>query len=357
MNKKIIIDPRSNYSYGSFYVFGLEELVGKRNISYDLKPFAELNDLGNDLRFILDKDGVKTKYFIHTNDSYKLNEEDYNWCDVYGCVNANFTHYPLLQYPKLVSLVPSFGIRKDTSLFMCVKDALFSFFSIYPYVLNRNEWNMSVQKMECDKQRNIKHYFLRRIKAWINRLPLSAYENATNSKDDYIFFLSTLWYSDTWNKNDEGVNLRRAYFIRACKRVLGDNFEGGLLGNSLSSNEIFSDVLCNKRESFSSWIHKTQKSALVFNTPAFWDCHGWKLGEYLALGKCILSTQLSNDLPHPLEHGKNIHFVENSETAMKEAIEYILLHPEYRHKLEEGAKEYWNKYGTPEASLKLLGIQ
>lgn len=37
--KKVIIDPRSNYAYGSFYVYGLEALVGKRHISYNLKPF------------------------------------------------------------------------------------------------------------------------------------------------------------------------------------------------------------------------------------------------------------------------------------------------------------------------------
>lgn len=354
--KKIIIDPRSNYSYSSFYVFGLEELVGKRNISYNLKPFAELNDLGNDLRFILDKDGVKTKFFIHTNDSYQLRQEDYNWCDVYGCVNANFSHYPKDVYPKLISLVPSFAIRNDSSFLKCIKEALLLFCTTSNHVLNRKEWNKYTQQLECNKWRNIKHFFLRRFKNWMNRLPLSAYENSNNSKDDYVFFLSTLWYSDTYNKNDEGVNLRRAYFIRACKKILGDKFEGGLLRDSSSSNELFADVLCHNRESFSSWLEKTKKSALVFNTPAFWDCHGWKLGEYLALGKCIVSTQLSNDLPYPLEHGVNIHFVENSETAMKEAIEYILSHPDYRHKLEQGAKEYWNKYGTPQASLKLLGI-
>ena len=94
----------------------------------------------------------------------------------------------------------------------------------------------------------------------------------------------------------------------------------------------------------------------MFNTPAFWDCHGWKLGEYLALGKCIVSTKLSNDLPYPLEHGVNIHLVENTEEAMREAIEYIISHPDYRHKLERGAREYWEKWGTPAASLNLLGI-
>lgn len=357
MIKKIIVDPRSSYLYGSFYMFALEELVSKKNISFDIKPFEKLGDLGNDMRFIVYDEDVKTKYFIHTNDSYQLNKEDYNWCDVYGCVNANFVHYPQDLYPKLISLVPSFAIRKDSSLLKCMKDALSLFLSTYNYVLIRKEWNKYTQQMECNKLRNIKHFFLRRIKAWINRLPLLVYEYPMNSKDDYVFFLSTLWYSDTWNKNDEGVNLRRAYFIRACKKILGKKFEGGLLGDSSSSNEIFSDVLYGNRESITSWITKTKQSALVFNTPAFWDCHGWKLGEYLAMGKCILSTKLSNDLPCPLEHGVNIHFVENSEIEMQEAIEYILSHPEYRHKLEKGAKEYWNKYGTPKASLKLLGIE
>ena len=103
-------------------------------------------------------------------------------------------------------------------------------------------------------------------------------------------------------------------------------------------------------------MEKTKRSVLVFNTPAFWDCHGWKLGEYLAMGKCIVSTELSNDLPFPLEHGKNIHFVENDKDEIKEAIKYIIRHPDYRIKLENGARLYWEQYGTPEASLKLLGL-
>jgi glycosyltransferase involved in cell wall biosynthesis len=105
------------------------------------------------------------------------------------------------------------------------------------------------------------------------------------------------------------------------------------------------------------WLEKTKQSAVVFNTPAFWNCHGWKLGEYLALGKCIVSTKLQNDLPFPLEHGKNIHFVENNQDAMGEAIEYIISHPDYRQKLESGARAYWDAYGSPIAALKLLGVE
>ena len=211
--------------------------------------------------------------------------------------------------------------------------------------------------MEINRLTNLKHYFGRRYRTWKNRAPITEYNRAVPSEDDYIFFLSTLWYSDEWNKNDETVNLRRAHFIRACKSLKGVVFEGGLLGDKTSSNDKFADVLAEHGEPFVTWLEKTKRSALVFNTPAFWNCHGWKLGEYLALGKCIVSTKLYNDLPYPLEHGKNIHFVEDTEESMHEAIEYILAHPEYRHKLENGAKEYWEKYGTPEASLRLLGIQ
>lgn len=351
----IIIDPRSNYSYSSFYVYGLEQLVGKKNITFDIKPFAELGDIGNDMRFIISTSTIQTKIFIHANDSYRIKEENYKWCDVYGCVNTNYKYYPHDLYPKLISLVPSFGIRKDNLIKIAI-DSIVRLFQTMPYVLNKKEWNKVEKREECNKLRNIKLYFTRRYKAWKNRLPYLCYNNTNDTQDNYVYFLSTLWYSAEWNKNDDGVNQRRANFIRACKSIPSLNFEGGLLGDMSSSN-IFDDVLVTHREQFSDWIGKTKRSMLVFNTPAFWDCHGWKLGEYLAMEKCIISTELSNDLPYPLEHGVNIHFVENSEKAMKEAVEYILSHPEYQRKLERGAREYWNKYGTPEASLRLLGIE
>lgn len=76
----------------------------------------------------------------------------------------------------------------------------------------------------------------------------------------------------------------------------------------------------------------------------------------MALGKAILSTPLSNDLPAPLVHGQYIHITGATQEEMAEAIKYMISHPEYRHRLETNIHEYWQQYGTPEASLKLLGI-
>lgn len=354
---KIIIDPRSDYAYSSFYMQCLRQL-SDNEIEYSITPFRQLGDVGRDMRFIVQNgDSEQTKCFLHLNDSYQLNIVDYEWCDVYGCVNANYAHYPKSKYPKLVSLVPSFGVRVESHVVNVLWSSLIQLLPIWRTIVNRSEWNKYTKRPERNAIRNIKRYFTRRYRAWKNRLPIEAYTTDVPSEDKYIFFLSTLWYSDEWNKNDETVNLRRAHFIRACKSNNDVVFEGGLLGDKSSSNEKFADVVTMRSEPFPEWMEKTKRSALVFNTPAFWNCHGWKLGEYLALGKCIVSTKLSNDLPYPLEHGVNIHFVDDTEGAMREAIEYILSHPEYRHKLECGAREYWEKYGTPEASLKLLGIR
>ena len=94
-----------------------------------------------------------------------------------------------------------------------------------------------------------------------------------------------------------------------------------------------------KRYPISEYIKKTKLSTIVFNTPSVHNCHGWKLGEYLAMGKAIISTPLSNNLPEDLVHGKNIHFVSNM-SELKIAINFLLDNSSYRMILEQGAKEY-----------------
>jgi hypothetical protein len=133
------------------------------------------------------------------------------------------------------------------------------------------------------------------------------------------------------------------------------NMEGGLLEDKSSSSNLFEHSKTNVKSSLFDWVKKTKESELVFNTPAFWDCHGWKLGEYLALGKAIITTPLSNDLPKPLIHGTHVHVIPDSSTeSIREAVVYILENSSYRKHLESNARKYWEDYGTPEMALQLL---
>jgi glycosyltransferase involved in cell wall biosynthesis len=165
----------------------------------------------------------------------------------------------------------------------------------------------------------------------------------------YIFFISTL-YKESQNLV---TNEFRAAFIRACKNS-GIQFDGGLLA-AQQNNEftVFNDVITFKYVKSDQYLRKTQKSAVVFNTPSIWGCLGWKLGEFFAMGKAIISTPLGNEMPVELIHGEQIHFVE-SETEIENAVQRIITDHNYRRKLEKGAREYFDKYLAPEIVVKRL---
>lgn len=334
---KAYIHPAVNPLYAGFYIQALEKMLGRTNIVYSSLPFTGLSSDWQEVQmlFILEDDhGVRTKYVIDANDPHSVKPGIYGWCDVYGHCNANMEHTDPQFQSKLIPLCPSFGIR----------------FVNNPLSLSL----LAISNASLVRPSSLRRFLGKYRRSWSTCVPIDRYVYS-RPRENYAFSCNTLWYSDKWNRNDETLNLTRARFIRVCKKIEGLLFEGGLVsqGADRSSEQLFRDCLFHA-VSKEEWLQKTQQSTFVFNTPAFWGCHGWKLGEYLALGKCIISTPLLNDLPHPLEHGVNIHLVENTEESMREAIQYILAHPDYREHLENGALTYWQRYGSQPATLSLL---
>lgn len=211
MNHKsqIIIDPLTNIYYASFYIEGLYELYDRCNVKFCSKPFVNLSleSRMGAFAFIIVKGSQEQKCIISLFDSYKIIDELYHWCDVYGSVNANFRLTPQVYHSKLVSLPPSFGIR------------LWNFFDMLYYAYS----NLLKVCIETKEAFNKRKFIGKYRRMYYLRLPYKAYKTKEvfNINHPYIFHLSTLWYNDEWNKNDEGVNKARANFIRACKQVQG----------------------------------------------------------------------------------------------------------------------------------------
>ena len=116
MIPKVIIDPLVNILYASFYIEGFYCIYGRRNVKFSSKPFKKLSLKSRmaALDFVvIDANGKNKKYIISFYDSYKIIKELYEWCDVYGSVNANFTLTTQAggDTTKLVPLAPSFGVR------------------------------------------------------------------------------------------------------------------------------------------------------------------------------------------------------------------------------------------------------
>lgn len=101
--------------------------------------------------------------------------------------------------------------------------------------------------------------------------------------------MSSVWLNADWDRNDELFNEANARFISACQRIPEIIFDGGL---SMSSKEHCSPSLrnfaCEGSFSVKEYLEKTGKSFVVFNASFSNHAHGWKLGEFLALGKALL---------------------------------------------------------------------
>ena len=346
--KKIIIDPSIRLSYASFYIRGLEEFYGRKNISYSSKYFKNLDRNSEShaydhyMAFVLKEGDNIRKVVIDFRDKVSVNESSYNWCDIYAKINFNKQLTYNRFHEKILSIPPSFGIKIygfSETIFLCFANFFRCNFSlIVPLKIFLKDY-----LFQYFRRLNIEAYYQKSQIANID-------QNIDNSKQ-FVFFISTLWEHKFCS---EKTNLLRKRFIESCKSNQQIDFEGGLFANPLHPQYAeFKEIIFSTRYSIESYIEKTKLSSFVFNTPAVHNCHGWKLGEFLAMGKAIISTPLSNELPEKLIHGKNIHIVTN-DIELSEAIHLLTTNGAYRKHLENGARIYYSNYVEPQSVIKLI---
>ena len=343
--KRIIIDPRLKYNYASWYLLGVKRLLKGWKVEYDVSPFKRIKyestaDYNSGFAFIICNNGQEKKVFINTEDVAKIFKDRYEWCDIYGMVNP--TTEQVAQYDKLMAIGPEFGVTLDScflTIIHCLK--LFLKGSKYSSI-------------------SFKGYLRDYLYTNIRRRPIDVYEAVTEVVPNYIFHASTLWYNK-FAATD--TNMYRGEFLKACKKA-GINIEGGLFyinGESVLNEmpdypkykEEYKDFIYESRLSMDDYIRKTKESVVVFNTPSVCECHGWKLAEYLCMGKAIISTSLTREMPAPLEHGENVHFVDSID-EIYDAVIKINSDEIYRKKLEQGSRTYYEKWLAPEVVIQRL---
>ncbi|MBW4715365.1 glycosyltransferase [Prevotella denticola] len=344
---KVYIDPRTEYRYTSFYRLGLYNLFGKNNILYSVKPFEDLmitnaNQYGCGMEVVFDNEyGKITKVYFDIKDVAEIEKDKYDWCDIYSKVNIKFGD--LEKYDKLFVPGPNFAIRNRSLIGLLT-------FGLKNFLRGKASSFQSLKGFMRD-------YFY----IYVRRRSMKFYERYVEVKPNYIFHASTLWYNK-FAATD--TNMYRGEFLKACKKA-GINIEGGLFyvnGESVLKEmpdypkykEEYKDFIYENRLSMDDYIRKTKESVVVFNTPSVCECHGWKLGEYLCMGKAIISSPLLREMPgEGLIHGKNIHIV-NSPEDIYDAVVRINSDEHYRKQLEEGARKYYDQWIAPEVVIQRL---
>ena len=316
---EIDIYPLFNANYYSYYVKGLMEKFQSAKFKFNIIDFPQFH--AHCLALIIKEDMKVRKIYISAGDGIGFSNDALDWCDVYAKVNINFEDIQPKYVNKILPIGPSFGIQ-----YLPLLETFYE--STKTYLLSKNLLAI-----------NTREHFANYYRQWKHRLSLENYR-PDDPKTGYIFFASSLWKREIEN------NALRANFIKACHLLRAQLvFEGGF--SPRSDMLFYKNYFIEKRYTLKEYINKTKKSFVVFNTPANQSCLGWKLGEFLALGKAIISTPLSRPMPAPLLHGKNVHFVDGSVESIIDAITYIYQNRDYRETLEKNAYQYYLDYLEP----------
>lgn len=333
---QVIIDPAHNIAYSTFYLGGFNKVIGR--VSYSSKYFDNLPYNIELMRCVIKYGNSLKRIVIDYYDYTTIHPDDLKWCDLYAKINYNpavISTLSEIDRAKVINIPPSFGVKHYGLFSLC-------FLSVINLAKGFNRI--------FDK----KNYLLNYLRQYVKRLPIHNYKPSNSSLPNYIFTLNSIWCSARATNRE--INQQRLDFIQVADSIPGVHLEGGMMdiGNNRSYLEDVDKYLHKKKISLRQYLKNINKSTCVFNSPAAEKCLGWKLPEYMSMGKAIICSELYNQLPVPLEHGVNVHFVSKDKAEIKAAIELLVNDPVYRKKLEDGAYKYYVDYVAPEKVVRYI---
>ncbi len=296
------------YYYG-FYVEGLRRVFGRAR--WRRPPISGVRGMAFEV--------AGRRFYICAQDHPGIDAEPLAWCDVFGKVNAR-GDLP----PKVVAIGPGFGVTAWSRGRSAVAAA-----SALAY---RSERGARATVVDLRRQ-------------WRYRVPEpSMVPGVVDPRR--VFFASTIW------QKEADTNEARATFLRTVQARPELTLEGGFAPRHDGASTPYDDLVA-PRVGYRSYLRATRGSAFVFNTPAVLGCHGWKLAEYLALGKAIISTPLTNEMPAPFEAGTHYHPADPTPASIGAAID-ALADQDYRRHLEHHARRYYLDHLAPEVVIRRL---
>lgn len=311
--------------YHGFYLQGLAQVLGWPALRASASGFPAFDRTG----LALEVAPTGARIYLDADDTPQLDRSALRWCDVYGKINLSPRDLDGPAGPRLLPLGPSMGVQVLRLAAWCpgvvAGPARRRTGERTPAELARRWWSML-----------------------IDRVPASAYPAGDRVDESYLYFLSSVWAPD------DRCNAVRVAFLQAARGVAGLQLDGGFAPPHRGDVPECVPFQMARRHPAAEYIRRTRRSVLAFNTPAVLDCLGWRLAEYLALGKAVLTTPLGRALPAPLEHGRQVHIVEATTRAMAEGIERIRADRGYRTTLQRGGRRYYDQWLAPQAVARRL---
>lgn len=187
---------------------------------------------------------------------------------------------------------------------------------------------------------------------WRTLAPIHNFEQTPDtSLEPTILFQTRLWGPGTTSTEDrEALNRMRVELIRALRKTFGERFVGGLIPDAYA-REIAPDCLADAPTDRSAYIRYSRPHPIGICSIGLHQSNPWKLSEYLAGAKCILTEPLFYETPVPLQDGKN-YFVFPDAAACVERCRYLLDNPEAVTTMRQANADYYHHHVRPSSWLE-----
>ena len=146
------------------------------------------------------------------------------------------------------------------------------------------------------------------------------------------------------------INEGRVRLVRELKRAFGPKFRGGLVPTAYAK-EHYPDAVSEQPTRQSQYIAWGKRSLVGIYTRGLFHSLAFKLPEYLAASKCIVSEPLRNSLPTPLVAGEHYLEFRTPEKCVKQCAR-LLEDASQAKELRRAAWDYYQREVKSAAHLE-----
>jgi hypothetical protein len=166
-----------------------------------------------------------------------------------------------------------------------------------------------------------------------------------------IVFQTRVWtQADCSTEPIEPLNESRVALVRALRKAFPKHFRGGVIPTKLA-RELYPDTLTVEPTRPAGYLATSRESLIGISTRGLHHSTPFKLPEYLAGSKCIVSEPLRNELPDALEDGREVLWFRGVDECLARC-EELLRWPERACELRHSAWKYYQEHVAPAAHVR-----
>lgn len=168
-----------------------------------------------------------------------------------------------------------------------------------------------------------------------------------------ILFQTRLWpYHEVPRISESRINElnnMRVMIVRVLKHAFGKRFIGGLVPTDYS-RQYYPDLLSAQKTCRNDYMNLVKRCLICVTSTGLHDSIGFRLPEYLAASRCVISEPLVYRLPVSLTEGEN-YLQYRSPEECAEACEKILTNPQWAKQMRHENYKYYLNEVLPSALI------